>query len=75
MKVQAVRLGYYDLKRRHPGEVFNLSDPKHFSDANRPAMDLKGKIIPGGWMKRLDEAEDAEPKQKPKRQVKNQDVI
>jgi hypothetical protein len=31
MKVKATQLGYYDLKRRPPGAVFELNDPKHFS--------------------------------------------
>lgn len=75
MKVRAVRLGYYDLKRRHPGEVFVLSDPKHFSDAGKPDLDLHGKTIPGGWMEAVDEL-DEEPVQKPKsKRLRNQDVI
>jgi hypothetical protein len=40
MRVQATRLGYYGEKRQRPGQVFSLSDPKHFSTK---------------WMKPLDE--------------------
>jgi len=31
-KVRALRLGYYDLKRRRIGDVFRISDPAHFSE-------------------------------------------
>lgn len=33
MRVKATQLGYYDLKRRPEGSVFELQDPKHFSSA------------------------------------------
>lgn len=31
MKVRAVKLGYYDLKRRYEGDIFELLDEKDFS--------------------------------------------
>jgi hypothetical protein len=31
MKVKAIRLGFYDQRRRREGDVFHLSDPEHFS--------------------------------------------
>lgn len=31
MKVKALQLGYYDLLRRKPGEVFELFEESHFS--------------------------------------------
>lgn len=31
MKVKAMRQGFYDNRRIEVGEVFNLSDKKHFS--------------------------------------------
>lgn len=32
MKVQAKHNGYYDLIRRYEGDVFEIQDPKEFSD-------------------------------------------
>lgn len=43
MRVIAVRDGYYEHRRVYAGEVFDLKDPKHFSDE-------KAKPHPG-WMK------------------------
>ncbi len=31
MKVKAITLGFDGMQRRRPGEVFELSNPKHFS--------------------------------------------
>lgn len=39
MKVRATQMGFYDYKRRRIGHIFDLSDPKHFSEK---------------WMERLD---------------------
>lgn len=39
MKVKAIRMGYYGIKRRRPGAVFTLKDPKDFS---------------ANWMEKLD---------------------
>lgn len=69
MRVRATRAGYYQGAYRYPGDVFTLSDPKHFSDAHR-----RGKGVHRGWMERVDEAPAspakpakpaAEPKKKP----------
>jgi hypothetical protein len=76
MRVQAVRLGYYDLKRRREGEIFELHDPKHFSDCNRPKVEKDGKVYPSGWMRKLDEEGNApSPKKSSKKKLQNQDVI
>jgi hypothetical protein len=32
VKVRAKKLGFYNLARRRPGDVFTLRDPKHFSE-------------------------------------------
>lgn len=42
MKVRAIKLGYYDHKRRREGAVFNLFDKKDFSKS---------------WMESLEEVE------------------
>ena len=53
MKVRAIKVGYYDLRRRIPGgkyAEFELSDSKHFS---------------ANWMEKLDEEVKPEPKKAP----------
>lgn len=71
MLVRAVRFGYaYDQKRR-PGDVFELKDPSHFSDAHR-----KGRP---GWMEKVEEDPPAKPSKKAKQAAPapsvNDDVI
>lgn len=39
MKVKAIRMGFYDLKRKKPGSVFTIKSEKEFSKE---------------WMERLD---------------------
>lgn len=41
MKVKATELGYYEDKRRRPGDVFEISDEKAFSHK---------------WMEKLDDS-------------------
>jgi hypothetical protein len=55
MKVEAIRLGYYDMKRRRPGQVFVLKSEKEFSKEWMAAVDGNGP-----------KAKKLEPKQKPK---------
>lgn len=32
MRVQAIKLGYYNHARKKPGDIFNLNDEKDFSE-------------------------------------------
>ncbi len=62
MLVRAKRLGYYDLKRRHPGDVFNLRPIKSkTTDAlGRPKVDVipVEKQFTNVWMERVDQVGD-----------------
>lgn len=56
VKVQATRLGYYDNKRRHPGDVFYIDGAKHEEDVRDPETKKlrhrKGDIIElASWMR------------------------
>jgi len=49
MKVRAIKLGYHGIKRRRPGDVFDIKSEKEFSP---------------NWMERVDgKAAKAKPKQ------------
>lgn len=41
MRVKATKLGYYGEKRQRPGQVFSLSDAKHFSPKWMTSMEEK----------------------------------
>ena len=62
MKVKALRLGYMFDRRIYEGEVFELKDPKMFSEH---------------WMEKLNLEKETEIKPKPKKKVKkvNRDVL
>jgi len=40
MKVRATQLGYYELKRRKPGQEFTLSNPAFFSSKWMEKVDV-----------------------------------
>lgn len=63
MKVRAVKMGYYKLMRRNPGDEFDV--PEHlFSDANR---------MPNpGWMEKVDGS--SKPKRSAKAEAKAVEV-
>lgn len=42
MKVRATRLGYYDLRRRKIGEVFDIKSEKQFSENWMEKVESKG---------------------------------
>lgn len=44
MRVRATKLGFYDLKRRRPGDEFILHDPNLFSEKWMESLD--GKVAP-----------------------------
>lgn len=54
MKVRAIRLGYYNHKRRREGEIFEVLDDKAFSKV---------------WMEKIGEAPKPKPKASPKEPV------
>jgi hypothetical protein len=41
MRVKAIKLGYYGEKRQRPGQVFSLSNSKHFSEKWMIPLDEK----------------------------------
>lgn len=46
MKVKAIQLGYYDMKRRKEGDVFELLDEKDFSKKWMISLeDAKKKVV------------------------------
>ena len=58
MKVKAKQMGFYDMKRRHEGEVFMLHDKAAFSEKWMEAVDGKA---PTKKAKAKVEVEDKEP--------------
>lgn len=71
MQVRALRIGFYDNKRRREGQVFEMAE-----------ADLKindGKLISPLWVELLDEIPKAQPKAKKAKEesksVSDQDVI
>ena len=58
MKVRAIRLGYYNHKRRREGEIFELLDDKSFS--NRWMEKLEG-ATPKAKPKVVEEQEAQSP--------------
>lgn len=46
MKVRAKKLGYYGLRRRQEGEVFELKDEKFFSETWMEKLESKKKSKP-----------------------------
>lgn len=41
MRVRATELGYYGDRRQRAGQVFTLTDPKHFSEKWMEKLDKK----------------------------------
>ena len=56
MKVRAVEPGWYGNTRRRVGDVFELTDEKHFSDCQRKTFLEGGKHKNKGWMEKVEEA-------------------
>lgn len=41
MKVKAIKLGYYDIIRRYPGDVFEIKNEKEFSKIWMQKLDVE----------------------------------
>lgn len=48
MRVRAIELGYYGDRRQRPGQVFTLTDPKHFAKRWMELVDKKSGQKQGG---------------------------
>lgn len=56
MKVRATKLGYYDLKRRKEGEVFEISDTTTFDEKKDKDVDVSAEsLFSPKWMEKVDE--------------------
>lgn len=79
MRVRALKMGYYDYKRRREGEVFDMKD-KDFMPRNgdgQPFM-VKGKPYTCTWCEAVDAVSEVkqQKKGKPVQEVSNdQEVI
>lgn len=78
IKVKAKQLGYYDLKRRREGDIFELADRKGFR------KDASGKLTPmvvkaedqfsEKWMERVDAHVPVQSRPRPKAFSKAQEA-
>lgn len=57
MRVKAIRDGYYDLKRRKKGTVFNLISSKHFTESWMENLEKAGSVR---TKKKMEEVEEEE---------------
>lgn len=54
MRVEAIRLGYYDLVRRKPGTVFELKTVKGLDKEGKPISLTPEQQFSSKWMKKTD---------------------
>lgn len=74
MKVRAIRMGYYNLKRRREGEVFEFDEKQQVTTADG----LKRTVKLGSWMEPLEDEPRPSTRRKaePERgSVSDQDVL
>lgn len=67
MKVQAIRSGYYDLKRKKAGDIFTLKKASEFSE--------KWMKVPGTSSPHEEDAVEEKPKAKGRTRSKDAEVI
>jgi hypothetical protein len=58
MRVRALKTGYYNLKRRREGEIFDMEE-KHFMPKNESGQPylIKGKPYSATWCEAVDAVE------------------
>ena len=59
MKVRAIKLGYYDLKRKKVGEVFEMAEQDYApkKEDGSPVVYDNGKPVTCSWVEVLDEVQ------------------
>lgn len=73
MKVRATKLGYYDMLKRYPGDVFELKDQNGLTEfEGKPRKISAEQQFSPRWMVKIDEVENREDSPKPKGRTRAQ---